>query len=145
MLATGEALSRNSALQLASLAAEIRQSSQQTKAQIQQARALLSALAEAKSLRPIPAKAVIVMGYKNEAGETVVRPVGEVLAHVYQRGDITDSTLCSALWEGEATVPTPSPAPTRVFTRRSSSQGELVNQVNSIALDEGKGGSEKGL
>lgn len=139
VLATGEALARNSALQIASLAADLRNSSQKTKAQIQQARGLLSALAEAKSLEPIPPDATIVMGYQS-GGDTVVRPVGEVLRHVYQRGDLTDSTLCSALWEGEAT--STAAAPGRVFARRSGDRGaqvELASQVKSVALDDGTG------
>ena len=140
VLATGEALARNSALQIATLAAEIRGTSQKTKSQLQQARALLSALAEAQSLQPIPADAVIVMGFKS--GEnTVIRPIGEVLRHVYQRGDLTDSTLCSALWEGEASS-TSTTAPSRVFTRRSGDRGaqvDLVNRFESVALDESAG------
>lgn len=139
VLATGEALARNSALQIASLAADLRNSSQKTKAQIQQARGLLSALAEAKSLEPIPPDATIVMGYQS-GEDTVVRPVGEVLRHVYQRGDLTDSTLCSALWEGEAT--STAAAPGRVFARRSGDRGgqvELASQVDSVALDGGTG------
>ena len=135
VLATGEALARNSTLQVASLAADIRNTSQKTKAQIQQARALLSALVEAKSLEPIPADATIVMGYIS--GEnTVVRPVGDVLGHVYQRGDLTDSTLCLALWEGEAAASRATGAPARVFARRSGDRGAAV------AL--GGGGSEEG-
>ena len=139
VLATGEALARNSALQIASLAADIRSTSQKTKSQIQQARGLLSALAEAKSLEPIPADATIVMGYQS-GEDTVVRPVGEVLRHVYQRGDLTDATLCSALWEGEAAAV--AAAPGRVFARRSGDRGaqvELASQLGSIALDEGAG------
>ena len=135
VLATGEALARNSALQIASLAADIRNTSQRTKSQIQQARGLLSALTEAKTYEPIPADATIVMGVKN-GDETVLKSVNEVLAHVYQRGDLTDRTLCAALWEG---APRASPAPAaRIFARRvceGSSANMVPSPVDAVALE----------
>jgi len=125
VLATGEALARNSALQLSSLTTEIRQASQKTKSQLHQSRALLSALVEAKNLEPLPVDAVIVMGYESN-GQSVVRPVSEILARVYQQGELTDRNLSRALCEGEVSETTPPTAQTRVFARRS---GELNGRV----------------
>jgi len=124
VLATGEALARNGALQIASLTVDIRNTSQKTKSQIQQARGLLTALAEAKSLEPLPVDATIVIGY--QIGEnTVVKPVGDVLRHAYQRGGLTDSALCLALCEGEGGAPVDAPASARVFARRSGERAAL--------------------
>ena len=62
------------------------------------------------------------MGYRCVEGEgphVEVRPVAQVLEHVYQRGQLTDENLMTALMEG----PLPEreePAQQRTFSRRSA-------------------------
>ncbi|MGY9050535.1 MAG: hypothetical protein ACKVKF_26820, partial [Rhodobacterales bacterium] len=56
VLATGEALGRNSALTLASVTSEMRQAAQAVRTQIQQARGLLQASAELRSTGPMPCR-----------------------------------------------------------------------------------------
>lgn len=116
-LAMGDALSRNSALQISSVGSELRQAAQSMRAQIQQARGLLQAAAELRSLGPMPADAVLFMGWQTPDGEPQrVVPVATLLEHVYQRGQLTDENLSAALWEGPL-LQQEAPAP-RAFARR---------------------------
>ena len=64
VLAMGEGLARNSALGMSAVTSELRQAAQGMRAQIQQARALVGAAAELRSLGPMPPNAVIVMGWQ---------------------------------------------------------------------------------
>lgn len=135
ILATGEALCRNSALQMASLSNEIRKRSQQLKLQIQQARGLLAVLNESKCLKNGPDDATIVIGYKQGDGEALVRPVEDVLRRVCELGGgLTDEAVCDALF---ATGEKEAGAPSRIFARRSGVrvQGEAARSAVDGSLE----------
>lgn len=128
VLATGEALGRNSALTLASVTSEMRQAAQAVRTQIQQARGLLQASAELRSTGPMPPDAIVVMGWQTADGNHVqVLPVATVLEHVYQRGQLTDENLCAALWEGPL-LQAEAPAP-RTFARRAAGDRAIQQQL----------------
>lgn len=115
-LAVGETQARNSAMTIATATSEVRQAVQTLRTQLQQSRALLQAAGELQALGPLPASAVVVMGYQQ--GDCVeVEPVATVLQRVYSRGALSDETLSAALWEGEA--PSAEPAQHRTFQRRA--------------------------
>ena len=122
-LGMGDILARNSAMQMASATSELRQAAQAMRTQVQQARALLSAASEWRTALPetAPAGLEFVMGYRsNEDGKEhlEIRPVSQVLEHVYQRGNLTDDNLMTALLEGPLRE-TEAPSQ-RTFARRSA-------------------------
>ena len=128
-LGMGEILARNSAMQTASVTSELRQAAQAMRAQVQQARALLAATTEWRGVVPegAPPDLEFVMGWR--AGESLeVRPVAQVLEHVYQRGQLSDENLVAALMEGQCLEPE-APTQQRTFSRRSADRAlrqELV-------------------
>lgn len=132
-LGMGDVLARNSAMQIASVTSELRQAAQAMRAQVQQARALLAAAAEWRAVVPkgAPAECEFVMGWRS--GETLeVRPVAQVLQHVYQRGQLTDDTLVAALLEGAVAEPVHAVAQQRTFSRRSADR-QLRQEIVAVA------------
>ena len=133
-LAIGDALGRNSALQIASVASELRQAAQSMRTQIQQSRGLLQAASELRSLGPMPSDATIVMGWQTPDGtHGDVRPVAMVLEHVYQRGQLTDENLSAALWEGP--LPQQEAPASRAFARRGGDR-QLRQELVAAGVNE---------
>lgn len=132
-LGMGDVLARNSAMQIASVTSELRQAAQAMRAQVQQARALLAAAAEWRTVVPkgAPAECEFVMGWRS--GESLeVRPVAQVLEHVYQRGQLTDDTLVAALLEGAVAEPGHAVSQQRTFSRRSADR-QLRQELVAVA------------
>lgn len=98
-LAMGDTLARNSALNLAAVTSELRQAAQATRAQIQQARALLAAAGDIQTKGTAPDASEIVMGLRKGGGEVQLLTVSTLLERVYTRGQLSEETLRSALWE----------------------------------------------
>ena len=135
-LGMGEIIARNGAIQVASVTSELRQAAQAMRTQVQQARALLAATAEWRGAVPAnaPTGLELVMGYRRTgaaegsvedepgtgclAKEVQVRPVAQVLEHVYQRGQLTDEHLVAAIVDGPLAAPEAPPPQARTFSRR---------------------------
>jgi hypothetical protein len=132
-LAVGETHARSSVMSVASATSEVRQAAQQLRTQLQQGRALLQAAAELRALGPMPTSAVVVMGVQDGASLDVA-PVATVLQRVYQRGALSDETLCTALWHGDL-PPAESVSQQRTFQRRA---GDHVLQ-QQLVVDSGSG------
>jgi hypothetical protein len=134
-LGMGDVLARNGAMQIASVTSELRQSAQVMRTQVQQARALMAAATEwhmtMASAANAPPGLELVMGFRT--GERVeIRPVAQVLEHVYQRGQLNDDNLLAALVDGPA--PEPEAPAQRTFSRRSAGRQlrqEIVSAVSS--------------
>lgn len=121
-LATGDALARNSAMSFSAAVSEMRQAAQSIRTQIQQARGLLQAASELKSLGSVDSNTTIVMGYlDNEGAVQAIRPISKILEQVYQRGQLTNENLRASIWEGD--VSTAEPAAPRTFSRRAGDRG----------------------
>jgi NAD(P)H-dependent FMN reductase len=153
-LGMGEIIARNSAIQVASVTSELRQAAQAMRTQVQQARALLAATSEWRAAVPAnaPPGLELVMGYRRTgtagegtagegtAGEGTaeavvqVRPVAQVLEHVYQRGQLTDENLVTALVEGPLAEPETVPAQQRTFSRRrrTETSAEAADSLTGV-------------
>lgn len=99
-LAMGDTIARNSALNFAAVTSELRQAAQATRAQIQQARALLAVATDLRAKGAAPDASEIVMGLRRNDGEVVqLFTVSTLLERVYTRGQLSEETLRAALWE----------------------------------------------
>ena len=117
-LATGDAIARSSSLGIVAVTAELRATAQTVRTQIQQARALVSASAEARAFGNVDSTCTVVMGLLDGTGEPrALRPVATVLEQVYQRGQLTDENLAAAIWQGDKSQVETSQ--NRVFSRRA--------------------------
>ena len=128
-LGMGDILARNNSVQIATATSELRQAAQAMRAQVQQARALVAATAEWRAAVPpdAPPDLEFVMGYRCSSSQdsehpslvVQVRPVAQVLEHVYQRGQLTDEHLVAAIMEGPLAQPE-APSQQRTFSRWSA-------------------------
>ena len=142
-LGIGEILARNSAIHIASVTSELRQASQAMRTQVQQARALLAATTELRKTMPpnAPEGLEFVMGFRIASGEAAgeavvqVRPVAQVLEYVYQRGQLTNENLVTALVEGPLAEPEALQARQRTFSRRR--RAEATPEAPDSLTDEG--------
>jgi hypothetical protein len=118
---------------------ELRQAAQATRAQIQQARALLAVALDIRSKGAVPDASEIVMGLRGAEGEVVkLLSVSTLLERVYARGPLSEETLRAALWEAAGDSERPEglrdaradvEKGARTFTRRA----EYRQQLNPTA------------
>lgn len=144
-LAMGDTLARNSALNLAAVTSELRQAAQATRAQIQQARALLAAATDLRSKGTAPDDSEIVMGLRKGDGAVVqLFTVSTLLERVYTRGQLSEETLRSALWESGEDAGRPDGVRdaradgekgARTFTRRAGDRQQLLPSAASLPPD----------
>ena len=141
MLALGDSHARNGALTFTAIASELRSVNQTLRTQIAQARALLTAVHDARSLT-LPADARIVIGLQHGDGHTELHTTEDLLQRLHaingiHGGGISDDALGVVLSGSEHdTAAAPAPTPARTFSRRAgceqrSLQQELVNTAQA--------------
>ena len=130
IMAMGDGMARNAAMNMASAASEMRQAAQSLRTQITQARGVIQVAAEVRALGKVDLSSTIVMGWADCNGETKeLRPVSKILEQVYQRGQLNEDNLRAAIYEGDLERPEVPAA--RTFSRRSGDRALQLQQVAS--------------
>lgn len=128
IMAMGDGIARNAALNMASAASEMRQAAQALRTQIAQARGVIQVAAEVRALGNADPASSIVVGWANSSGEARdLRPVSKILEQVYQRGPLTEDNLRAAIYEGDLLRGESQQA--RTFSRRSGDRALQLQQV----------------
>jgi len=128
IMAMGDGIARNAAMNMASAASEMRQAAQALRTQIAQARGVIQVAAEMRALGNVDPASTIVMGWADSNGEARdLRPVSKILEQVYQRGTLTEDNLSAAIYEGD--LPRAESQQARTFTRRSGDRALQLQQA----------------
>jgi hypothetical protein len=118
VLAIGQTLASNGALNVSSATAELRGAIQGQRNQVSQMRVLLECLKTASGL-PLPAGGKLVVGVRQEGEDPKFRELDELFAHVYKTSrDMNETSLSDAL----AAMFLNSPTEETDATRRESRQ-----------------------
>ena len=130
VMAMGDGIARNAAMNLASAASELRQAAQNLRTQITQARGVIQVASEVTALGNVDLASTVVIGWKNGEGETKdLRPVSKILEQVYQRGQLNEDNLRAAIYEGD--LPTPEAPQARTFSRRTGDRALQLQHASS--------------
>ncbi len=131
VLALGDSMARNSALTFTAIASEMRTIHQALKTQLNQARALLGAIHDARNIS-LPNDATVVVGLRYSDGRAELQTTGELLHKLYANGgQMTEESLGAVLAGG---VAAPKAANARTFSRRGCElrmQQELLSAPQS--------------
>ncbi len=137
VLALGDSHARNGSLTFTAIASELRAASQVLRSQITQARALIGAIREARTIN-LPAESQIVIGLRHADGRVEVHTTDEVLHRLYAitgangLAQIPEEALCAALAGAGMEEPTPR-TPQRTFSRRAGCEQRLQQELVDTA------------
>lgn len=142
VLALGDSHARNGALTFTAITSELRTVNQALRTQIAQARALIGAVQDARTLN-LPADASVVIGLRYADGRTELHTTDEMLHRLYSAngangvGQVSEEALCAAL---AGAAGEEAPARARTFSRRAGCeqklQQELVNTAHAAKAQE---------
>ena len=122
VLAIGQTLASNGALNVSSATAELRGAIQGQRNQVSQMRVFLECLKTATGL-PLPAGCKLVIGVKKDDQEPQIRELDELFAHVYKMSrEVNETSLSDALstmFLNASPEPDAAPKANRQFARRT--------------------------
>jgi len=122
ILAIGQTLSSNGALNVSSATAELRVAIQTQRNQVSQLRVFLEAVKAASSM-PLPSGSKLVIGVRTEEGERGIRDLDDVFKEIYTVSrELNESSLTAALsrmFLDDGNPEESASVPSRQFARRS--------------------------
>lgn len=132
VLAIGQTLSSNGALNVSSATSELRLVVQTQRNQVSQLRVFLEAVKAASSM-PLPSGSKLVIGVRTEEGERGMRDLDDVFKEIYRVSrELNESSLTAALsrmFLDDGKSEESAPAPSRQFARRSVDREVALSQL----------------